>query len=95
MTDNERLAVLKKNLQQMATTNDELLIHLLQQSGRRFEIMGIKDDGTMPYEDALIDMAAYLFRHRAKNADDTEMPRFLRKELNDLKLHQQGSEASA
>ena len=49
MTENERLAVLKKNLQQMATTNDELLIHLLQQSGRRFEIMGIKDDGTMPY----------------------------------------------
>lgn len=88
MTSSERLAILKKNLQRINGANDDFLLHLLQQSSHRFEIMAITDDGSPAYDEALIDFAAYLFRNRDKNGMDSEMPRFLRKEINDLKLHQ-------
>lgn len=101
MTSSEQLQMLKKNLQQLSSANDDFLIHLLEQAERRFTIMGIvKEEGGQEYEDALIDMAAYLFRARdragaSNGISDSEMPRFLRKELNDLKLHQQAERAKA
>ena len=88
MTDTERLQVLKKNLQVMNTTNDVLLVHLLAQSGRRLGTMGVTDDGSGEYDDLLIDFAAYLYRSRARLEADSGMPRFLRKELNDMKIRQ-------
>lgn len=102
MTSSEQLDMLKKNLQQKSAANDDLLLHLLEQAGRRFTVMGIKDDGSAEYADAKIDMAAYLFRARNRSGtsadsgrDQSDMPRFLRKELNDLKLHQQAESGGA
>ena len=101
MTSSEQLEMLKKNLQQKSAANDDLLIHLLEQAGRRFTVMGITDDGSAEYADAKIDMAAYLFRARNRagsgwgSRDESDMPRFLRKEINDLKLHQQAERGGA
>lgn len=88
MTDAEKLAILKKNLQIVNSANDGLLTHLLDQSGRRLGTMGVSDDGSGEYNDLLIDFAAYLFRARARLEVDSGMPRFLRKELNDMKIRQ-------
>lgn len=102
MTSSEQLQILKKNLQQLSSANDDFLIHLIGQAERRFAVMGIvKDIGGEEYDDALIDMAAYLFRARDRSGgtsggvSESELPRFLRKEINDLKLHQQALAAAS
>ena len=82
MTQAQRLTMLKYNLQRPNTTaNDELLAHLLQAGEAAIRREGIQDDGTLDYENCVIDYAAYLFR---KRDNDTGMPRHLRWQLNNI-----------
>ncbi len=89
MTKAQQLSILKKDLQQMTSANDEYLEYLLEQAKAAIEgegIFVIQDD--IRCEMAVIQYAAYLFRQRA--GTETEMPRFLRYELNNLLFSQKG-----
>lgn len=90
MTDDEKLVVLKGDLQLITSAQDDYLYKLLQlgtSAIRREGIKLIKDD--IECDMAVIHYAAYLFRKRA--AADTTMPRFLRYELNNLLFSQKGA----
>lgn len=93
MTANERLELLKGDLQQTTNANNDLLTFLLEQAEKLMEIEGITDDGSTAFEGCLKDYAAYLFRKRAAESSGgkegaTAMPRFLRWELNNLLFKQ-------
>lgn len=90
MTDAERLAILKCNLQRSFTNaNDTYLLHLLEAGEAAMEREGITDDDTADYENCVIDYAAYLFRRRA--GKETAMPRFLRWQLNNILISQKAA----
>lgn len=90
MTKENRLLILKKDLQLTTTANDEYLNTLLD-----FSVAAIEREGiTLSEEDIECDMvvihyAAYLFRKRA--GTETAMPHFLRYELNNLLFSQKGA----
>lgn len=89
MTKEERLTLLKNDLQMLTSSNDTLLSSLLDASTEYIQKEGI----TLVENDIGIDMvivqyAAYLFRKRASN--ETEMPRFLRYNLNNILFSQKG-----
>lgn len=86
MTDQQRLVLLKADLQLLTSANDALLSHLLQAAEAAVKREGIRDDGTADYDAVIISYAAYLFRKRA--AAETGMPRFLRWMMNNLLLSQ-------
>ena len=89
MTKAQKLSILKKDLQQMTSANDEYLEYLLDQAKAAIEREGIfVIENDIECEMAVINYAAYLFRKRA--AADTAMPRFLRYELNNLLFSQKG-----
>ena len=88
MTDEEKLTVLKNDLQMLASANDEYLSALLSQSASAIQTEGIVLDGTIECEMAVVQYAAYLFRKRAAN--ETSMPRFLRWNLNNILMKQKG-----
>lgn len=90
MTAQERLAVLKSNLQMLTNANDQYLEYLLDAGQAAMEREGIVNDSSADYEACVVDYAAYLFRKRA--ASDTTMPRFLRWNLNNLLLSQRAKE---
>lgn len=90
MTDAEKLSVLKQDLQQMTTANDALLMNLLRQAKSAIETEGITlTEGDIGSDMMVIQYAAYLFRKRA--APETEMPRFLRWNMNNMLFRQKGS----
>ena len=90
MTEAQKLTLLKKDLQQMTTANDEYLTNLLTFAKAAIEREGITVvKGDVECEMAVIHYAAYLFRKRA--GTDTAMPRFLRYELNNLLFSQKGA----
>lgn len=90
MTDAEKLSVLKQDLQQMTTANDALLMNLLRQAKSAIETEGITlIEGDIESDMMVIQYAAYLFRKRA--APETEMPRFLRWNMNNMLFRQKGS----
>ena len=68
MTDAEKLAVLKSNLQMITSSNDELLAFLLRQGGAALATEGVTDDGSVMYEACVIDYAAYLCAQRDGDA---------------------------
>ena len=89
MTKEERLTLLKNNLQMLTSSNDSLLSSLLDASVEYIQKEGI----TLVENDIGIDMvivqyAAYLFRKRA--SEETAMPRFLRYNLNNILFSQKG-----
>lgn len=89
MTKEERLTLLKNDLQMLTSSNDSLLSHLLDASTEYIQKEGI----TLVENDIGIDMvivqyAAYLFRKRA--SEETAMPRFLRYNLNNILFSQKG-----
>lgn len=90
MTAQERLTVLKSNLQMLTDSNDTFLEYLLEAGEAAVQREGITDDGSADYNMAVIDYAAYLFRKRA--SADTAMPRFLRWNLNNLLMSQKAGE---
>lgn len=89
MTKEERLTLLKNDLQMLTSSNDTLLSSLLDASTEYIQKEGI----TLVENDIGIDMvivqyAAYLFRKRA--SEETGMPRFLRYNLNNILFSQKG-----
>ncbi len=89
MTSGEMLQILKNDLQMVTSSNDNYLKFLINSAKELIKREGIVLEGT-GYEGDLviIQYAAYLFRKRASS--DTAMPKFLRRELNDLLLSQKG-----
>lgn len=93
MTKEDKLALLKQDLQMLTTANDAFLSSLLDAASAAIQREGI----TLVENDIDIDMcviqcAAYLFRKRAST--DTAMPRFLRYRLNNIWISQhRGDEA--
>ena len=99
MTAQEKLAVLKSNLQMLTTANDTYLGYLLEAGEAAIQREGITDDGSADYEACVIDYAAYLFRKRAASTaggktSETGMPRFLRWQLNNLIMAQKAEAGS-
>ena len=102
MTAQEKLAILKSNLQMLTSANDAFLEYLLTAAEAAMSREGIIDDGTADYEACVIDYAAYLFRKRAASTEgaggfapgggETAMPRFLRYQLNNILMAQKMSE---
>ena len=88
MTDEEKLTLLKNDLQMFTSANDEYLSALLLQSVSAIQTEGIILDGTIECDMAVVQYAAYLFRKRAAN--ETSMPRFLRWNLNNILMKQKG-----
>ena len=99
MTDTEKLALLKTNLQLLTNTQDEYLTFLLTAAKAAMEREGIElVDCSADINACQIDYAAYLFRKRAANTSgvngfapdggETAMPRFLRYQLNNILLSQ-------
>lgn len=91
MTKEERLTLLKNDLQMLTSSNDSLLSSLLDASVEYIQKEGI----TLVENDIGIDMvivqyAAYLFRKRA--SEETAMPRFLRYNLNNILFSQKGKQ---
>lgn len=86
MTDEERLVVLKKDLQMLTSGNDDYLKTLLEYAKKAVEREGVDTEGGIEGDMVVIQYAAYLFRKRASG--DTAMPRFLRLQLNNMKIGQ-------
>ena len=89
MTSDDKLYLLKRDLQMLTSSNDEFLSELIQSAEQAMKREGI----TLVENDHEIDMAviqyaAYLFRKRASN--ETAMPRFLRWSLNNILFSQKG-----
>lgn len=80
------LEILKLNLQQLTSANDNFLKVLLEQADQLIKKEGIIDDSSVAYKTAVIDYAAFLFRKRAN--EEMIMPRFLRYELNNILFSQ-------
>lgn len=96
MTSQERLAILKSNLQMLTSANDTYLTYLLGAGEAAIKREGIIDDASADYNACVIDYAAYLFRKRAASTaggkdGETGMPRFLRWQLNNLLTSQRMS----
>lgn len=89
MTADEKLEVLKCDLQLMTTSNDVFLRKLIRQAEDAIRTEGILlIENDISCDMAVVSYAAYLFRKRA--SADTAMPRFLRYSLNNLLFKQKG-----
>lgn len=88
MTNEEKLILLKKDLQMLTSANDEYLSALLSQATSAIQTEGIVLDASIECEMAVVEYAAYLFRKRAST--ETAMPRFLRWNLNNILMKQKG-----
>lgn len=88
MSDEEKLKILKCDLQLLTNAHDDYLGWLLELGAAKMKREGIKLLDTIEHDMTVIHYAAYLFRKRA--SDNTAMPRFLRYELNNLLLSQKG-----
>lgn len=89
MTKEDKLKILKQDLQMLTSSNDSFLSALLDTAVlavRREGIVLVEND--MDIDMAVIQYAAYLFRKRAGN--ETSMPRFLRWRLNNILMSQKG-----
>lgn len=88
MTDEERLEILKMDLQMLTDSNDDYLKILLKQAQAQVEREGIEPNGGIEGDMVVIQYAAYLFRKRASG--DAAMPRYLRLQLNNMKVGKTG-----
>lgn len=89
MTGEQRLTILKKDLQLLTSAHDELLQAMLSQAKSAIAREGIVlVDSDIESDMVMIQYAAYLFRKRA--GTETAMPRFLRYELNNMLFSQKG-----
>lgn len=90
MTEEERLVLLKSNIDRPGYQNNAYLLHLMKQAEDLAEQNGIdmsnKED--IKVNSLIIDWAAYLFRKR--DGQVTAMPRFLQLERNELLFSQKG-----
>ena len=89
MTKEERLTLLKNDLQMLTSSNDTLLSSLLDASVEYIQKEGITlVENDIGIDMAIVQYAAYLFRKRA--SEETAMPRFLRYNLNNILFSQKG-----
>lgn len=89
MTKEDKLKILKQDLQMLTSSNDSFLSSLLDTAATAIQREGIVlVENDMDIDMAVIQYAAYLFRKRASN--ETEMPRFLRWRLNNILFAQKG-----
>lgn len=89
MTNEDKLKLLKQDLQMLTSSNDDFLSSLLSASETAIQREGIAlVENDMDIDMAVIQYAAYLFRKRA--SDETAMPRFLRWRLNNILFSQKG-----
>ncbi len=88
MTDQEKLTILKKDLQMLTNSNDDYLKILMKQAKAQIEREGVDTSDGIEEDMAVIQYAAYLFRKRASG--DTAMPRYLRLQLNNMKVSKAG-----
>lgn len=92
MTPEDRLVILKKDLQMMTAANDDYLSWLLEAAASAIQREGIALlENDLECDMVQIHYAAYLFRKRG--GTETAMPRFLRYELNNLLFSQKGGGA--
>ena len=100
MTDAEKLAILKSDLQLLTNTQDSFLSFLLEAAQAAMTREGITAEDTADYNACQIDYAAYLYRKRAgstlggkgtgfaPSGGETAMPRFLRRMMNNILMAQ-------
>lgn len=89
MTKEDKLKILKQDLQMLTSSNDSFLSSLLDAAATAIQREGITlVENDMDIDMAVIQYAAYLFRKRASN--ETSMPRFLRWRLNNILFSQKG-----
>lgn len=86
MTAEERLNMLKHDLQRSTSTQDVYLSALLNQAQQAMFREGILDDNSVDYDMAVVDYASFLFRKRQDPS--MTMSRFLRYQLNNLLFSQ-------
>ena len=87
MTNEERLTLLKSDLQMLTSANDTFLNSLIEAAKVAIQREGITlMENDMDIDMAVVQYAAYLFRKRA--SADTAMPRFLRYRLNNIHFSQ-------
>lgn len=91
MTSEEKLILLKQDLQMITSANDSFLYSLIMAAESAIQREGIRlVENDMDIDMAVVQYAAYLFRKRASS--DTAMPRFLRWRLNNILFSQKGRE---
>ena len=89
MTKEDKLKILKQDLQMLTSSNDSFLLSLLDAAATAIQREGITlVENDMDIDMAVIQYAAHLFRKRASN--ETGMPRFLRWRLNNILFSQKG-----
>ena len=89
MTSENKLVLLKQDLQMLTSANNDFLKSLILAAETAIQREGITlVDGDMDIDMAVVQYAAYLFRKRASN--ETAMPRFLRWRLNNILMSQKG-----
>lgn len=89
MTKEDKLKILKQDLQMLTSSNDSFLSSLLDTAAIAVQREGITlVENDMDIDMAVVQYAAYLFRKRASN--ETSMPRFLRWRLNNILFTQKG-----
>ena len=89
MTSDEKLIILKQDLQMLTSSNDDFLKSLIISAESAMQKEGITlVDNDMDIDMAVVQYAAYLFRKRASN--ETSMPRFLRWRLNNILFTKKG-----
>lgn len=89
MTSDEKLVLLKQDLQMLTSANGEFLKSLITTAESAIQREGITlVENDMDIDMAVVQYAAYLFRKRASN--ETAMPRFLRWRLNNILFSQKG-----
>lgn len=89
MTKDERLFLLKLDLQMQTDVFDEYLLHLLDTAEERIGREGIRLTASADDESLRVMYAAYLYRKRASK--DSSMPRMLRYALNNRLFSQKGA----
>ncbi len=88
MTDQEKLMILKKDLQMLTNSNDDYLKTLLKQASAQVIREGVDPGEGIEGDMVVIQYAAYLFRKRASK--EAAMPQFLRLQLNNMKISKAG-----
>lgn len=93
MTESDKLALVKSDLELLTSGKDDYLLFLLQSAASLIRREGICLTDSV--EDTLLQTryAAYLYRRRAK--DDTTMPRDLRYALNNRLCHERAGDSGA
>lgn len=93
MIADQRLDILKKDLQRLNSANDDYLRELMRLSEKAIEREGIRlKENDIESDMLVIQYTAYLFRKRA--GTDTTMPRYLRWQMNNILLSQKAGDPS-